>query len=145
MANFYSDWLKRNRTDNKAILDWLQKENSELEEPNRNESAASHETFERHENVNDITYQNQNYKITIRQEKHKRQKNFKLEDLLFHLKVFPIDGEVPFVLDIIPFLEEAFTAILKKLKTFFNKDEHRIAYLTLYQSPMVTLKAFGIA
>ena len=153
MADFYAQWLKKNKSDNKQILSWLEEKNSTQDDPQlQNEDSPSQDepsgatndkpsgapaTENEDSDLTSISYQSENYRIVIRQEKHRRQKNFRLEDLLYTLKVIPLHDELPYLLDIIPFLEEGFNVLLKKLKKFFSPHEHRIAYLTLYQAPMV--------
>ena len=163
MADFYAQWLKKNKSDNKQILSWLEEKNSTQDDPQlQNEDSPSQDepsgatndepsgapatedepsgapaTEDEDSDLTSISYQSENYRIVIRQEKHRRQKNFRLEDLLYTLKVIPLHDELPYLLDIIPFLEEWFNVLLKKLKKFFSPHEHRIAYLTLYQAPMV--------
>ena len=145
MADFYAQWLKKNKSDNKQILSWLEEKNSTQDDPQlQNEDSPSQDepsgapaTEDEDSDLTSISYQSENYRIVIRQEKHRRQKNFRLEDLLYTLKVIPLHDELPYLLDIIPFLEEGFNVLLKKLKKFFSPHEHRIAYLTLYQAPMV--------
>ena len=145
--------VKLFRSDNKQILSWLEEKNSTQDDPQlQNEDSPSQDepsgatndkpsgapaTEDEDSDLTSISYQSENYRIVIRQEKHRRQKNFRLEDLLYTLKVIPLHDELPYLLDIIPFLEEGFNVLLKKLKKFFSPHEHRIAYLTLYQAPMV--------
>ena len=106
MADFYAQWLKKNKSDNKQILSWLEEKNSTQDDPQlQNEDSPSQDepsgatndkpsgapaTENEDSDLTSISYQSENYRIVIRQEKHKRQKKFRLEDLLYTLKVIPL-------------------------------------------------------
>lgn len=79
-------------------------------------------------------FENDSFAIYIQKGVHQRQKNFKFQDTLFHIKIEQKhEGAQYFLKDLFEMFEEVFNYILSHLKTFFNLTDHNIAYLTLYQ------------
>ena len=69
---------------------------------------------------------------------HQRQKRFRLQDYMFHVRVKVKENiKTPLLRDLVTVLKEAFVFILNNIRTYFKPEDHNIAYLTLYQEPMV--------
>ncbi len=69
---------------------------------------------------------------------HHRQKRFQIEDHMFYIKLRVKPGQPPLLLvDFLEALQEGFNYILDNLRTFYNPDDHNIAYLTFFQTPMI--------
>jgi hypothetical protein len=83
-------------------------------------------------------FENDQLTLYVKKAFHQRQKRFRLQDSLFHIKV-KVKNQVqkPLLRDLVKVLEEAFTFILNNIRTFFKVEDHNIAYLTLFQEPMV--------
>jgi len=141
--NFYSNWLKSHRKQNREILKWLLDKNTSSNDhdtdSNSNDSDGDTDSFQ---TINNVVFKSKDFKLQLRQDFHKRQKIFKLQDFLYTVKIIPLtkDYESTNLIDLLPFLQEGFTFIVKQLTKFFNSKEHRIAYLTLFQTPMVSCK-----
>ena len=69
----------------------------------------------------------------------KRQKIFRLQDHLFKFKIVQKkkSESLPQIDDLFDFLHAALLHILESIKTFYNAEDHNVAYLTLHQDPMV--------
>lgn len=145
MASFLKNWLKNNDAENSEILNELSNsEKTKVIKDNKEQISEGRGDNEREKSFNnpeEIVYESNDYKIIVKREQHKRQKRFKLEDNLFHIKIVPLseDNESPLLSEILDFLNRGLSYILQKLKLFFKANEHRIAYLTLYQQPMEIL------
>ncbi len=83
-------------------------------------------------------FENDQVILYVKKAFHQRQKRFRLEDSLFHIKV-EVKNQIkkPLLRDLVKVLQEAFTFILNNIRTFFRTEDHNIAYLTLFQEPMV--------
>ena len=132
-AQFCAKWLLNNKKENdkvqKVILDKTVGEGTSSE----NEDHVPEPT-----DPTEISYENDDFQLIVKSAPVKRARKFKLEDHQFTLLIRPKKSitEPPLV-EILQFLEDGFKAILSQIKKFFNPKEHRIAYLTLYQQPMV--------
>jgi hypothetical protein len=83
-------------------------------------------------------FENDEIILYVKKAFHQRQKRFALQDSLFHIKVeVKNQNNKPLLKDLVQVLEEAFTFILNNIKTYFKPEDHNIAYLTLFQEPMV--------
>ncbi len=83
-------------------------------------------------------FENDQISVFVLKAFHQRQKRFRLEDSMFHVRVKVKENiEVPLLRDLLNVLKEAFVFILKNIRTYFKPEDHNIAYLTLYQEPMV--------
>lgn len=135
-ANFCSQWLKNNAQETSLIF-----EEKERIHPEQSHSKSSHsEQFGGSEPQapNEIVFEDNHFKLVVKSDRIKQNHRFKVVDQQFNLLVIPKTNlEHPPLIEILGFLEEGFNFILKKIKTFINRDEHRIAYLSLYQQPMV--------
>jgi hypothetical protein len=71
---------------------------------------------------------------------HQRQRRFRLQDHLYYIKVHlkkTNNSLPPLLSDLLQLFEEGFSYILTNLSTFYNPNDHNIAFLTLYQEPMI--------
>lgn len=84
-----------------------------------------------------IVFENSVLKAYIERGVHKREKKFALHDHLFYIKVQPKKDQFPLLVNILDFLEEACNHILNEVKEYYKLDENRIAFLTLYQQPLL--------
>lgn len=89
----------------------------------------------------DIVYENDVFKLIVEKANFKRQKIFRLQDHLFKFKVVEkpaaITNSHALLSDLFDFLHAALTHALESIKTFYNKEDHNVAFLTLHQEPMV--------
>jgi len=53
--------------------------------------------------------------------------------------------EPPLLRDIVEFLEVAFNHVLKEIRQFYKPEDHNIAFLTLYQEPMISGLNTGVS
>jgi hypothetical protein len=85
-----------------------------------------------------IVYENDSLQLTIEKSSFVRQKKFKLHDHLFHVKINLKDNSSPpFLRDILNFLQIAFDRLLDSIRPLYDVNDHNIAFLTLYQKPMI--------
>jgi hypothetical protein len=70
---------------------------------------------------------------------HQRQRRFHLQDHLYYIKVRlkKVQERPPLLSELLQLLEDGFNYILVNLRQFYNIDDHNIAFLTLYQEPMI--------
>lgn len=86
-----------------------------------------------------IVYENEDLKLIVEKGFHKKQKIFRLQDEIYYIKIVPKDeSHSVILLDILDFLHAGFIHILDEIKKHFEPDTHNIAYLTLFQKPMVS-------
>jgi len=130
MEDFYKEWLKRFREKTRPFV---QRGGEEIEdEQSTNEPTAV-------KVPSDIVYENESFKLIVEKGNFRRQKIFRLQDHLFKFKIVlkrPSDT-LPEIEDLFSFLHAALTHVLESIKTFYNADDHNVAYLTLHQEPMV--------
>ena len=87
----------------------------------------------------DILFENNDLQLFIEKAAFQRQKRFRFQDHLFHVKIKlkqPNVG-VPFLKDILDFLHEGLLHLMSKIKNYYNEKDANICYLTLHQTPMV--------
>lgn len=83
-------------------------------------------------------FDNQALSIYVLKAVHQRQKVFRFQDTMFHIKIEQKnEHEQLFLQDLLEIFYETFKYILDHLKKFFSLADHNIAYLTLFQEPMV--------
>ena len=145
MESFYKEWLKKNKEDNQIAKSQLQQEEDNQIEDSMDQTQDEaviepeqlQETYERPEN---IVYETEELQLIIEKGTHLRQIKFRLEDHMFHMKIKLKNNtkKHPMLRDILEFLEKGFNYILLHIRKFYNENEHNIAYLTLYQEPMIS-------
>jgi hypothetical protein len=158
MEDFYSQWLKQNKKDNEVARQNLNS-NKELRtdtqmDPNipsqsvintaakedlTTQSTSTNPKLQEELRTN-IIYQNDKMQLYIEKGTHIHQIKFRLEDHLFYLKIKLIDkkSEPPLLRDILQFLEVAFNHVLNHIRKFYKPEDHNVAFLTLYQKPMIS-------
>ena len=136
MANFLRDWLRNQRNEHRVIANSADHGNEQHQNsPQPSSSAPPTSSFT---SPDEVVFTSEHFKLVVKKVSFKRQKNFKIQDAQFWLKIVPLqDQENPPLIEILDFLEDGFNFILQQIKSFFKPSEHRIAYLTLYQEPMV--------
>ena len=148
MESFYKKWSKTNKNENRALRNKdknnsLPNENCALRNNDKNNASPLEESqMEPHiayKNPSDISYENDTFKLIIQKGFHKRQKNFRLEDHMFYFKIVTKESQEAFPLlsDILDFLHAGFLHLLDNIKQFYEPNNKNIAYLTLFQEPMV--------
>ena len=87
----------------------------------------------------DIVYENDFLRLKVEKGSFKKQKNFRLQDHLFHFKIEQkkTHESLPLLSEIFDFLHAALLHVLESTKTFYKPEDHNIAYLTLHQEPMI--------
>jgi hypothetical protein len=100
----------------------------------------SSEKNEKEKALSDIVYENNEMQLIVEKATHLRQIKFQLEDHLFHMKIKMKNptSQHPLLRDILNFLQLAFNFILMNIRKYYKKEDHNIAYLTLYQEPMIS-------
>ena len=85
-----------------------------------------------------IIFEDDNLQLIIEKGNHIKQKKFRLEDHIFYMKIkLKNNSDAPLLRDILSFLETGFDYIISQIRTFYKSEDHNIAYLTLYQKPMI--------
>lgn len=82
-------------------------------------------------------FENDSLIVYVLKSVHQRQKNFKFQDAMIHIKIEEKTNKGILLQDLMEILEETFKFILSHLKTFFSLQSHNIAYMCLFQSPML--------
>jgi hypothetical protein len=83
-------------------------------------------------------FENEQIEVYVKKSFHQRQKNFRLQDNLFHIKIKTKEfKKQPLLFDLLDVFEKVFEFILNHLKTFFNPNDINEVYLTLFQEPMI--------
>ena len=130
-AQFCSRWLQKNKLENHQVLQ------EPLETVTESSSLVGDGSNEPTDPT-EIVFENNEFRLIVKTAPVRRARNFKLEDRQFTFLVVPKTQRTdPPLLDILQFLEDGFNAVLTEIRKFFQPSEHRIAYLTLYQEPMV--------
>jgi len=97
------------------------------------------------ESATNLSYENENLKIEVKQADHKQERRFRIQDHLFHLLVIPKKDKMPKLIDILTFLHAAFLFIMTKIKKFYAPADRNIVFMTLYQSDIVNGLNTGIS
>lgn len=130
MDSFYRRWLRSDEKINKTV------KNKTVQETQNTDSVQTPTIYK---NQTDIVFENDSLILKIEKGFHKRQKNFRLQDHMFYFKIeskSPNDA-FPLLGDILDFLHAGFLHLLDNIKTFYNPEDKNIAYLCLYQEPMI--------
>jgi hypothetical protein len=165
MKSFYQNWLRKNNEENKEVknltkspaLSTIEVRNrspipstsaqasiiqpvspvrSDLEE---NTMAASNSPKESTvPKQTDIIFENEQFILYMQKEAFLRQKRFNFQDHLFHLKIkLKNNSDIPFLRDILDFLEQGLLHVMENIKTFYKEEDANVCFLTLFQEPMV--------
>ena len=92
------------------------------------------------QSVSDIVYEKDGLQLLVERGMFQRQKKFSLQDHLFYIKIRQVDENKrsPLLRDLLTFLEIGFKHVLQSVSKFYNKDDHNVAFLALFQTPMIT-------
>ena len=128
METFYTKWLQQFAKKNQPHVLRGGEDSSKTIAP---EVSLNHPS--------EIVYENESMKMIVEKTGFKRQKVFRLQDHLFKFKIVQKkQGEsLPQIENLFDFLHAALLHILESIKTFYNAEDHNVAYLTLHQDPMV--------
>ena len=160
MESFYKKWLEKNKKENLEILNAIRvsanlsrpsdlqtepitstNEDAEdsLQNPSVPSSEASLPMIDFNSSLSNIIFEEGNLQLTIEKGNHIKQKKFRLEDHLFYLRIQLKNPnfDVPLLRDILNFLEVGFDYIITQIRQFYNSEHHNVAFLTLYQQPMI--------
>ena len=129
MEAFYKNWLTRFAEKTEPLV-------RGSGEDKANSTSSGPQSLN---NPSDIVYETTSFKLIVEKANFKRQKIFRLQDHLFKFKVVEKNNstEHPLLSDLFDFLHAALTHVLESIKSFYNKDDHNVAFLTLHQDPMV--------
>jgi hypothetical protein len=106
-----------------------------VQPPNENEIFLNF-PIDSHDSVK--VFENNQIEVFVKKSFHQRQKRFRLDDSLFHVKIKVKENATqPLLFDLLDVLEKVFTFILQNIQTFFNPNDINEVYLTLFQSPMI--------
>lgn len=132
MESFYKRWLRSDSKINNSVRKTSSDISEQVADSNEPEVSVV-------ETPSDITYENDTFKLIVEKGFHKRQKRFRLEDHMFYFKVVPKNSksQLPKLSDILDFLHAGFLHLLDSIKTFYEPNDKNIAYLTLFQEPMI--------
>ena len=86
-----------------------------------------------------LVFENEHLKLYVERADFVKQTRFNLQDHLFHMKISlkNPNAPAPLLRDIFDFLEKAFNFILDQVKDLYDQRDHNIAFLTLFQKPMI--------
>ena len=121
MESFYKEWLKKSDDENKeAASHQIQSvkpiPTTSAKEPiNENQSAEILPAGLNPGRVTDIVFENNDLQLIVEQAALQRQKRFRFQDHLFHVKIKLKDETktVPFLKDILDFLQEGLLHLMQ--------------------------------
>jgi hypothetical protein len=101
---------------------------------------------EKYKTQTDIIYENEKLIMIVQRGTFQRQKRFRLQDHLFHIKIKmkQEDEPIPFLKDLLDFIQEGLLHVMENIKKFYNEEDTNLAFLTLFQKPMITGLNSGI-
>jgi len=139
MEDFYKKWLLNFSDRRKSYFNIDNQTGGSDSENSESEIDKDVEKPKALSNPTDIVYENENYRLIVEKSSFKKQKNFRLLDHLFKFKLEQKQTltHPPLLTDLFDFFHAALLHILESIKTFYKKEDHNIAYLTLHQEPMV--------
>jgi hypothetical protein len=161
MKSFYQEWLRKNNEENIAAQPTNTPSSSAVQNPLVADVLATKRatsptlamagspvpstSTDAIPKQTDIVFENDKFKLHVLKEAFMRQKNFNLQDHLFHIKIdLKNVGDKPYLKDILDFLEKGLLFIVDNIKKHYNEDDANLCFLTLYQQPMVNGLNSGI-
>ena len=140
MESFYKNWLVRFAEKTKPLVVGRGDEE-------KSSNTATTSSVRDLNDPSEIVYETNSFKLIVEKANFKRQKIFRLQDHLFKFKVVEKTNATnhPILSDLFDFLHAALTHVLESIKTFYKKDDHNVAFLTLHQEPMVNGLNTGIS
>lgn len=145
MEEFYRNWLQLQRRQQEVEdeIEPQERQHEVEDEVQRDEQERQHGVEdevqpEETTNPSNIIYETPELQLVVERGMHRRQKRFRMEDEMFYLKIVPKNyTETPLLMNLLDFLYAGIVYILNEMKKHFKPEEHKIAYLTLFQKPMV--------
>lgn len=118
MEDFYKAWyrLQNNSAtvESETVTD---KSEEELTDSDENKQTKDND-------ISKVIYESPELKLVIEKSFLKKQKVFRLDDHLFHVKVIPkTDAEPPLITDILDFLHAGLIQILDEIKSFYRQGK----------------------
>lgn len=91
-----------------------------------------------HEEIEKV-YENDSIQLFVRRAYHRRLKNFKLQDIVYHVsvKVKQETSKTPLLIDLLDTLEKVIFYVLKEIQSFYTSSDHNEVYLSLLQEPLI--------
>jgi len=129
MEDFYKAWFHLQQNDNPEY-EYLNESESGRDTNKKNESES--------ENPDQIVYETPELKLFAEKGVFKKQKIFNVSDQMFYFRIeTKNEANQPLLSSILNFLHAGFIYILSQIRKKFNKNDSNIAYLTLYQRPIL--------
>ena len=130
------------QNNNEGVRDESQNNDEDSESQNNDvgtQNSAITRIIDFQSSLPNIVFEEGNLQLIIEKGDHIRQRKFRLEDHLFYLKIKLKNPnlEVPYLRDILNFLEVGFDYIISEVRKFYDNNDHNVGYLTLYQQPMI--------
>lgn len=132
MREFYKNWLQSNKKENDRLSESAKR--PEMQQQQQTQPLPQPSTAE------DLVFENNALKLYVVKTSFKRQKNFRLQDHHYSLRVSLKNEEnnFPKLTDILEFLYAGISHIISELKAFYRPEHHNIIYLTLHQTPLLS-------
>ena len=164
MKSFYQEWLRKSNEEKNEISSAQIDEPQHPQQPQPSTSTSkptstaqttsipettsstlqlvTSQASPQNDNISDLTdilFENNDLQLIIEKAAFQRQKRFRFQDHLFHVKIKLKQSNlgVPFLKDILDFLHDGLLHLMAKIKGYYNEKDANICYLTLHQSPMV--------
>ena len=154
MDSFYKNWLLKNKQENQIARDNnnirptvntanigapMTQANDANPTSSKGLSDVESHNSSKPTDISQIIFENDEMELFIEKAAHLRQKKFDLQDHIFHMKIKlkNSNSTAPLLRDILDFLQAGFSYILENVRKFYNSEDHNIAFLTLFQRPMI--------
>ena len=138
MEEFYKRFLQKHSEENKQYHSSDSQSKNNLQGEGPNDDSSDSDDAETIRDPTKIAFENDSLKLVVVKSQFKRQVNFKLDDHLYHLLIEPKKTVPIKLMDILDFLHAAIIHILDEIKHSYKSEEHNIAYLTLFQEPLIS-------
>jgi len=144
----YRNWLQQYQNQNEELqleqnpsptIENTEEQNQNSERQNQVQSEDENYNNFQNDSHNSIkVFENNQIEVFVKKTFHQRQKRFRLDDSMFHVKIkVKNNATQPLLFDLLNIFEKVFSFILRNIQTFFNSSDINEVYLTLFQSPMV--------
>lgn len=146
MRDFYKNWLELNKKENARLTRSSarvpERPQQQQSQPQARvpESQQQQQSQPQSSTAEDLVFENTSLKLYVVKTSFKRQKNFRLQDHHFSLRISLKNGDsnFPKLTDILEFLYAGIHHIISELKSSYKSEEHNIIYLTLFQTPLLS-------
>jgi len=134
MEEFYKAWFKLHQKVPSASDEPSGSQDSS--QSDKSDSAKEVEKRKIEKKPTQIVFETDSLKLIVEKSFFKRQKNFKLDDHLFHIKIVAkVSNEPPLLTDILDFLHEGLIHILNEMKKLYSEGTFENTNLTFLPSP----------